>query len=334
MARSLSEDIQVAPLTSFVPDHDGGFWVNGFINKSVSNPGASHVEMIRQVPDVFGVTPDGMPVGNLEDIWLSDEYEAWFDANDDQAGALKLGVFGTGWVRGSADYQEFAGFTGTMPSLLKAKSFILNVIKKYQPTQVYIDIMSGNNMDTKKINMGDRDEVNGLMSLLGVQAPATENTGGAAANSAPIGTGMFDTEDDIAGGVMMQFEDEGERDNVAFLKAMTSEELNDVLKQVLDAVGWQADKNSKSQLRGLKIQKLVNENPQQVIDDWVDGGALFPVISGFYNTAAGKYEHQGDLFSKWLHGYTGDGDDWETHQRFRQEHPDQWAEYVDEYLNS
>lgn len=36
----------------------------------------------------------------------------------------------------------------------------------------------------------------------------TENAGGAAATSAPIGTGMFDTEDDIAGGVMMQFEDE------------------------------------------------------------------------------------------------------------------------------
>lgn len=36
----------------------------------------------------------------------------------------------------------------------------------------------------------------------------TENAGGAAANSAPIGTDMFDTEDDIASGVMMQFEDE------------------------------------------------------------------------------------------------------------------------------
>jgi hypothetical protein len=182
--------------------------VNGFINKAVYAPGNSHAEMIRQNPEAFGVTSEGMPVGKLEDIWLSDEYESWFDATDEQTGSLKLGVFGTGWVRGSADYQEFVGFSGTIPAMKKVTPFIMNTIKKYQPLQVYIDVMDGSNMTTKKFNMGDVDERNELMSMFG-QAPTAENTGGSAASAAPIGTGMFDSEDDIAnGGMMMQFEDE------------------------------------------------------------------------------------------------------------------------------
>lgn len=181
--------------------------MNGFINKAVYAPGNSHAEMVRQNPEVFGVTPEGMPVGKLEDIWMSDEYEDWFDATDEQTGSLKLGIFGTGWIRGSADYNEFVGFTGTIPAIRKVAPFIMNTIKLYQPLKVYVDVMDGSNMSTTKINMGDIDERNELMSILG-QQPTTENVGGAAANSAPIGTDMFDTEDDIASGVMMQFEDE------------------------------------------------------------------------------------------------------------------------------
>jgi hypothetical protein len=37
---------------------------------------------------------------------------------------------------------------------------------------------------------------------------AVENVGGSAAPSAPAGSDVYDTEDDMAGGVMMQFEDE------------------------------------------------------------------------------------------------------------------------------
>jgi len=175
----------------------------------VSNTGAPHAEMIRQQPKVFDVSPDGMPVGDLKDIWLSKEYDAWFDATDENTGSLKLGVFGTGWVRGSADYQEFVGFTGTIPALQQVKEFIISIIKKYQPLQVYIDVMNGTTMKTEKINMSDGG-INDVMDVVsGGSLPTTENTGGGAATSAPLGTDMFDTEDDIANsGMMMQFEDE------------------------------------------------------------------------------------------------------------------------------
>ncbi len=202
------EDTNVGSLTSFSPSEDGGFWVNGFTNKAVTNPGASHAEMVRQRPEVFDMTSDGMPSGDIRDIWQSDEYEAWLDVQDPNISPLKMGIFGSGWVRGAADHNEFVGFSGALQSIRKVKPFITKTIDDYHPDKVYFDIMSNDDVNTIKLNMKDKDDLKTLFKIIGEKAPqTTENAGGAAANSAPIGTDMYDTEDDIASGVIMQFED-------------------------------------------------------------------------------------------------------------------------------
>ncbi len=130
-------------------------------------------------------------------------------------------------------------------------------------------------------------------------------------------------------------EDEGEGDNVAFLKAMAPDELQDVLREVIKSVQFMAAKFSTVSMRSVKVRDMLKSQAgkQKVINDWIEAGAPFPIISGFHNTKAGPYQHQGDQFVVWENEYTSDSDeDQARHDRARKQGGEVWQKHIADYM--
>ncbi len=143
--RVVSEALNGDAKISSIPDMDvsnrnGAFWINPFQKKALHGD-TSHVELIRQVPELFGLDAQMMPTGTENEMYGEEkyqEYEAWLSKNDNPESKMKLGVFRDGWIRGSYDRDEYFEFTG-IPFAVKASSKeLIRMIEQINPTEVGI----------------------------------------------------------------------------------------------------------------------------------------------------------------------------------------------------
>ncbi len=124
-----------------VLDRNGAFWINPFQNKAFHG-NTSHVELIRQDPELFGLDAQFMPLGTESEMYSAEkyqEYEAWLSKNDDPTSKMKLGLFRDGWIRGSYDRDEYFEFTGIPLAVKASAEQMIRMIEEINPADIGIE---------------------------------------------------------------------------------------------------------------------------------------------------------------------------------------------------
>ncbi len=147
---------------SYDDTEGGGFWINAYTDDVIQGQ-VPHVEMIRQNHELFGLTSDGMPAGDMQDIMFDDRYDNWLDKNDAHDTKLKYGVFMDGWIRGTYEPGGYLEVTGISPAIHKSAQKILNMIDAVGASEVVIELMDEGLVKNKFSLPEDEDKLKGFL---------------------------------------------------------------------------------------------------------------------------------------------------------------------------